>query len=282
MNVQKVRISVWSFKLCKFQASFSNFIRSFIGGGNTIKKDLFYSIKEYLKLNSTVGSNRLVKSKPLPKALSSTIQQPNLLTTRYLNDTKAALYKKFPFRNHISKSSFYRYIKAANQFKKPHRLTDLCDYCEWAKKTSRNFNEIMQTENYSSGDTFNPTHFKDFMKERIIHYQEVANGGLPTTTARLNQAQDRVEAYTKLLPEIDSYKDVMFHKFIANSQREAYNSQRKDVEILRQHIIIEADYKQKILIGMGPRQPNKEYYEQTLRNCLGRLRLASYFFKNTT
>ena len=43
---------------------------------------------------------------------------------------------------------------------------------------------------------------------------------------------------------------------------------RKDVNLLKNNILIEIDFKQKILIGTSPRQVNSEYYNQELRGLL--------------
>ncbi len=68
---------------------------------------------------------------------------------------------------------------------------------------------------------------------------------------------------------VKKYEIVLGHKMIASSQRSAYNLQRKDKESLKNQILIEVDFKQKIAIGISPRQINKEYYLQELRSCLG-------------
>ena len=64
----------------------------------------------------------------------------------------------------------------------------------------------------------------------------------------------------------------MFHKNVAKVQRSAYNTQRKDINLLRDKILIEIDFKEKIVIGLSPRQINKDYYNQQLRSCLGILK----------
>ena len=43
--------------------------------------------------------------------------------------------------------------------------------------------------------------------------------------------------------------------------------------MLRNKILIEMDFKQKIVIGRSPRQVNEEYYKQVQRTCLGSLNL---------
>jgi hypothetical protein len=63
----------------------------------------------------------------------------------------------------------------------------------------------------------------------------------------------------------------MFHKNLARCQRLAYNNHHTNVEFLKNKIMIVLDFKQKILIGMSPRQINSEYYNQKERSCLGNI-----------
>ena len=58
-------------------------------------------------------------------------------------------------------------------------------------------------------------------------------------------------------------------------QRKAYNEHRQIKDNLKNKLLIEFDFKQKIVIGMSPRQVNDEYYKQVQRTCLGKL---IYFF----
>ena len=67
---------------------------------------------------------------------------------------------------------------------------------------------------------------------------------------------------------MEEYITIIFHKNVAKSQREAYKKHLTLPE-LRNKILIELDYKQKIKIGMSPRQISSEYYEQKERTCLG-------------
>lgn len=73
----------------------------------------------------------------------------------------------------------------------------------------------------------------------------------------------------KVIQELDNYDTLLFHKNIAKAQRNAYNEHRT-VEHLRDKILIELDYKQKIKIGLSPRQITAEYYNQEERTCLGK------------
>lgn len=74
---------------------------------------------------------------------------------------------------------------------------------------------------------------------------------------------------SKLTNDAKNFLTILFHKNVANAQRQAY-SNHKTVEYLgRDKIVIEADFKQKIKIGLSPRQISSEYYEQQERSCLG-------------
>lgn len=72
----------------------------------------------------------------------------------------------------------------------------------------------------------------------------------------------------KLFFLILDYQAILFHKKISEIQRNVYND-HKTVNFLKDKILIEMDFKQKIVVGMGPRQKSYEYYNQITRSCLG-------------
>jgi hypothetical protein len=74
-----------------------------------------------------------------------------------------------------------------------------------------------------------------------------------------------------LIDDLKAYEAILFHKNVAHCQRTAYKQHHKFVEELEGKILIEIDFKQKIVIGMSPNQISSEYYEQTMRSCLGNL-----------
>ena len=73
-------------------------------------------IEFFLKENSNIASNRMVKLKS-----RNDLNNKRYIPVRYLNDSKVALFNKSPFKNLISKSTFYNYVKIDDQFKNPHR-----------------------------------------------------------------------------------------------------------------------------------------------------------------
>ncbi len=62
----------------------------------------------------------------------------NIAANRYLKKLKEnafycsisimEAYSKFESKTELSFSTFYKYL--GDQFKKPHRFSDLCEYCE--------------------------------------------------------------------------------------------------------------------------------------------------------
>ena len=63
-------------------------------------------------------------------------------------------------------------------------------------------------------------------------------------------------------------KALIFHKNIAFYQRKAYNTQRTNIQFLTNKLVIEIDFKQKIVITKSPRQINAEFYKLEQRSCL--------------
>jgi hypothetical protein len=77
-----------------------------------------------------------------------------------------------------------------------------------------------------------------------------------------------------------TFKALIFHKNIAFFQRKAYNIQRTNNDFLTQILLIEIDFKQKIVIPMSPRQVNAEFYKLQQRSCLSKF-IFAFKFKNT-
>jgi hypothetical protein len=57
-----------------------------------------------------------------------------------------------------------------------------------------------------------------------------------------------------LLKNLIELSEIDFHKKCASNQREAYNFQRSDPAFLEDCLVIEADYKEKIIVGDSVRQ----------------------------
>ena len=54
---------------------------------------------------------------------------------------------------------------------------------------------------------------------------------------------------TSILEKIGFYREIEFHRNIADRQRNSYNSNRKDSLLLNNALLIEVDFKGKIKLG---------------------------------
>ena len=87
------------------------------GGIPKLNQLLVNKIRCHLNKNSSIAANRYLK-----------LQNEN---ARYRHTTIIQAYNTFAEKDKLSFSSFYKYLE--NIFKKPHRISDLCDYCEHKK-----------------------------------------------------------------------------------------------------------------------------------------------------
>jgi hypothetical protein len=160
----------------------------------------------------------------------------------------------------MSFKTFYKYKKLNNFYKKPHGLTDLCEFCEEARKLYiRIAIKLQDYPNYKSKSVIDvPDLIKFFKKE----YNEMNRHSTET---------EKIQELTSIISQLKDLEAMFIHKKVAKSQRAAYQFQRNSKEFLKDKILIDVDYKQKIVVGKGPRQVNADYYKQAgaQRTCLG-------------
>lgn len=77
---------------------------------------------------------------------------------------------------------------------------------------------------------------------------------------------ESTKAYSEL---INDFKEILYHREIAKKQRDEYESMKTNKAMLKHSVLIDVDFKQKIVIGKGPRQVNAEYYLHQQRSLLG-------------
>ena len=249
---------------CLLQTFLIIYLGFVLGGGQSINNQLKVSIDSYLKAHSRPASNRLVQDKS-KTGLNNNLRE--LLPVRYLNDNQSKLFKLFPYKSELAKNTFINYLRKSGQFKKPFRVTDLCDYCHWATKAKKSINDSIVSEGFTFENDFIPRDFSNFIKHKIDELKEEADSA---------HKQNKLDYYTKLTKTLNEYESVLAHKKIADTQREAYNQQRQDKQLLADSLLIEVDFKQKIPIGLSPAQASSEYYHQELRSCLGNFFAISY------
>jgi hypothetical protein len=98
-------------------------------------------------MNSRESSNRVYK------------KGEEIVPIRYLNDTKFEIFKSFPDRESIHKSTFDKYLNSEKHIKKIQRKTDVCDFCEWLRAKSKvitnfckSFGDFQQSEIFRPSD----------------------------------------------------------------------------------------------------------------------------------
>lgn len=184
---------------------------------------------------------------------------------RYLEDGISELYKKFYFSNELGRSTFYKYVKKSGEFKNPFRWTDICDYCEKGNHLRDKIKKSFKLFQYDKNSLFD---IKNIIKDFELVAFELKNQENPESE-NFEENKTRLELVKDLLTYLKDYEVILFHKNIAKAQRIAYNKHRTSVDELKNKIMIEVDFKQKIVVGMSPRQVNGEYYTQISRSCLG-------------
>ena len=95
------------------------------------------------------------------------------MPVRYLENNLTETYKMFPFKDTISKTTFIKYLKINKVYKKPFRLTDLCDFCEWYNTASL---EVKAAVNQF--DDFKPGDIVTRIEPTVIINQSMFMGGL--------------------------------------------------------------------------------------------------------
>jgi metal-dependent HD superfamily phosphatase/phosphodiesterase len=80
--------------------------------------------------------------------------------------------------------------------------------------------------------------------------------------------ESKYDQYYQMATDLEDYGAILFHKNVAKCQRLAYNDHHQNVASLRNKIMIEVDFKEKIKIGLSPREVSKEFYSQTQRSWL--------------
>lgn len=115
---------------------------------------------------SSNASNRFVVNKTFPRREKNPLRWQS---ARYLEDNQIELFKAYSSADQISKTTFIKYLKKSRLFKKPCRLTDLCEYCEKLKKIKKSILIVMHGFNYQSprpNDELDVKDVKKFLKAK--------------------------------------------------------------------------------------------------------------------
>ena len=129
------------------------------------------------------------------------------------------------------------------------------------------FESCVKEFGYNIGEYLNLDAFKDYNFKAAIEYKNKLNERPELENSRyLKEMYEKNKFSVEL---INDYEQIVFHQNVNKVQRACYNNHHKLISILNNKLLIEIDYKQRIRIGMSPRQVGQEYYNQETRSCLG-------------
>jgi hypothetical protein len=167
--------------------------------------------------------------------------------SRFRHNSKKANHLERLRRLKIPFSTFRK--KISKHFKKPFRKIDLCDYCEMGKKIESEIKSFIKLYNLEFNEEFNSSN--------LILFFTVYKNIRPQIDPR-SEFSKLLNSNLRKSKELES---IEYHKLVASKQRKAYNAQRTDAEFLNGKILIDLDYKQKIILGKGPRVPNADFFQ---------------------
>ena len=125
---------VYTFLQIIFQINYL-YLNKFTGGRHSINNELIASINQHMEKISSEASYRTIK-------LCSKISNTYIDTlVRYCNVSKRKAYESFEYKNELCEASFNKYVEKI--YKKPHRLTDLCDYCKIGLVLEKEFKNFL-------------------------------------------------------------------------------------------------------------------------------------------
>jgi hypothetical protein len=104
--------------------------------------------------------------------------------------------------------------------------------CEHGKNLKKELIAIINQSNYDLPSNIS------FDSKKILEFLEKPS------------SIDRSAAIAKL----KDYQEVEYHRSVSVTQRESYNKDCKDKELLSRKVLIELDFKEKIIVGIGPRE----------------------------
>ena len=176
------------------------------------------------------------------------------VTARYLDCSLKEAYRSYPNSKSLCFSTFCKYME--KRYKKPCRLTDMCRYCEYGFLLKKKILEPAIERNYIQNAYDDDEDLKyNINTKSILEF--------------FKNSPEKDES-SEILLNLEELLAIQFHRKIAKIQRDAYNKMRKDVILLKDSILIDLDFKQKIVVGQSPRQVNMEYFSQITKSLLGK------------
>jgi hypothetical protein len=197
------------------------------GGRDPVNDEIVKEIESHLESLSSIAANRFLKK----------------LNTNafYCQVSLVEAYDQFHLKNDLSFSTFYTHVPT--KFKKPHRFSDLCDYCEYNRELKNDIVRVANVLNYQNLTDLEPVDLEEF-KEYLITI-DTYDVNIEETISKIHKSQ-----------AID------YHKMVAKRQRDACNKMRNDAKYIAENLIIEIDFKQKVILSKSPKERSTDYYQQ--------------------
>jgi len=83
------------------------------------------------------------------------------------------------------------------------------------------------------------------------------------------QSPLRKEQSREIISKIKDFQEVEFHRSVAKRQRNSYNEKLSDKELLKKWILIDFDFMEKLIVGIGPREISSSFFKRTQVSLLG-------------
>ena len=246
-KLKKAKLSIRKARMYGFKVSSDMWSKSLKKNKfppNKLSLDLINDLNDHLENQSEIASNRTIKI------------DNELVYVRYMKISISEAYRIFKRKDQLSLSAFFSYV--SNKFKKSQRLSDLCEYCELGKQLKKELALLAFNLNFVSNNEYKINLKSESLDFSYTLLNNFLNG-LPHS-----------EQQEKGLENIKKLELIKFHYQIAKRQRKSYKNMLNNKKLFDDSIIIEMDYKQKILIGMSPRQVSGEFYRQQQRSLLGK------------
>ena len=113
-----------------------------------------------------------------------------------------------------------------------------CEYCDSFRRLRTKISKVIDKFGYSSTETFDADKLLRFF---VLNYNKA-----------IEENNREIQREIKAIHEdLKTIKILSHHKMVATCQRIAYNSQKTDKVLLKDNILIELDYKQKIIVNSG-------------------------------
>jgi hypothetical protein len=136
-------------------------------------------------------------------------------------------------------------------------LTDLCSYCETGK------DYVKQIKQFTNLDFIFDTKYE----------LNLLNDHLLSMYRENEEENSEFNQQVKIcMQKVGLLSSIQWHKKLADRQRKSYNRDRFEIELFKDRIVIELDFKSAVILGSyGPRQIGEEYFQGNKQkvNCLG-------------